>query len=243
MSSLSAQTQANESTSFREGKSTAYRLPDKSGFLVSSTSVRRGKGCIEQTFDKGFVTRTRSKRLRYFDEEIIAYQVNSTLHISSSSACIGHASGHVFELSRSPCSTESFYATCDSHSQSFGDMAAEFLNHEVDVCDFVGYSDLFFAEVLEILPKYRGAGLGAKFFRQVHLALAQLFDLSTTIFVPFPLQFRNEHFYTAEATNAERRAFRASTKALSSYYQRSLGARVIWRKCDWLMIKAHQTHS
>jgi GNAT superfamily N-acetyltransferase len=167
-------------------------------------------------------------------EAIAVEQVDVNIWHRNSPERIGYYQGYIILCS--DLDIISFYCLCDEHSQPLCDFAGELMKSRFGLSRFTRDGEILFPHLLEILPAWRGQGIGAAVFKFM-LKFADLnFGASVCAFHPYPLQFKPSE--NGEEKNPETsRAYDAALKSLRNYYINSFGAKPLQRDSHYYYIR------
>jgi GNAT superfamily N-acetyltransferase len=113
----------------------------------------------------------------------------------------------------------SFLWSCDAHSQPLLEFAVELKESRIGLSRFTQGGEILYPELLEVLPAWRGQGIGAAVFNAMLKVAEANFDASVCAFQPDPLQFEQDD--GPEIL----REHDAALESLCRYYVETFGAK------------------
>ncbi len=180
---------------------------------------------------------TESYVSEYLESDDFIYETSGKLFSSDDNderKLVGKFRTYYVDVERAIDEGEPIFEVLDAHSSHlveyfeplFGSEAPDFSNHLLELLDHeVIGNNLLILDRLEILPQYRGKGLGLSVLR--HMIARLSFGASLVALKPFPLQF--ETTSDTEAEKKWRAMLRldqlptdedAATEKLCQYYKR-----------------------
>lgn len=157
---------------------------------------------------------------------------------------IGYMKWHIFDSQGEWVDAEDFYWICDGETQALYNLAAAITDeYPIDVGNM--FIDGTFAELnrIELRETYLGKGYGAAAIRSFIARSLSHRRVRTIFMKPFPLQCEG----AAPDRNENPSAFAAyeeyadqATKSLGEYYQRTLGARPLNKRSDYLYVSLEE---
>jgi len=172
----------------------------------------------------------------------------TTLYVSISTPGkpipIGYMQWHIFDSQGEWINAGDFYSTCDGKTEALCDLAAAITDeYPIDVGQM--FIDGTFAELnrIELRETYLGKGYGAAAIISFIARSLSRRRVHTIFMKPFPLQCES----AAPVDDANPSAFAAyeeyadqATQSLSEYYQRTMGARPLNKRSDYLYVSLEE---
>jgi hypothetical protein len=153
------------------------------------------------------------------------YTIDANIWHRRSSKRIGYYHAYVLCPSWFGCDLKSFFESCDDHSQTLSEFAGELLKRRIRLSRFTQGGDILFPQLLEVLPGWRGKGIGAGVFKtMLKVADAADFVVSVCAFQPHPLQFELGH-PNEDSCPQILREYDAALESLRRYYVETFGAK------------------
>jgi GNAT superfamily N-acetyltransferase len=118
------------------------------------------------------------------------YTIDANIWHRRSSKRIGYYHAYVLCPNWFGYDMKSFLWSCDAHSQPLLEFAEELLKSRIGLSRFTQGGEILFPELLELLPAWRGQGIGAAVFKAMLKVAEANFDVSVCAFQPDPLQFQ-----------------------------------------------------
>jgi hypothetical protein len=150
----------------------------------------------------------------------------------TSTVRIGYFHGYILFPTQEDLSTPELHDICDAESQQLMEFAGAIYSAHIDVRQLCDGGEIVFAELLEILPAWRGRGLGISAFRAITSEMSRRHFASICVFQPTPLQFTSP-FPTSGVSEDIVRAHRTAKQRLTTLYRKHLRARKLARNSDY----------
>jgi hypothetical protein len=206
-----------------------YSTPIESG---RRQRVLKANGGLQLSFFEGRITGR--------EDPFFITTLYISINMPGKPVPIGYMKWHIFDSQGEWVSADDFYSICDRETQALCNLAAAITGaHQINVGEmFIGGT---FAELdrIELRETYLGKGYGAAAIRSFIARSLSRRRVHTIFMKPFPLQCEG----AAPVGDANPSAFAAykeyadqATKSLSEYYQRTLGARPLNKRSDYLYV-------
>ena len=157
---------------------------------------------------------------------------------------IGYMEWHIFDSQGEWVDAGDFYSICDGETQALYNLAAAITDeYPIDVGEM--FIDGMFAELnrIELRETYLGKGYGVAAIRSFIAKSLSRRGVHTIFMKPFPLQCESAA-PVGDANPSDRIAYKKytdhATMTLSKYYQRTLGAKPLNKRSDYLYVSLEE---
>jgi GNAT superfamily N-acetyltransferase len=157
-------------------------------------------------------------------EEESMVTIDANIWHRRSSKRIGYYHAYVLRPNWFGYDMKSFVWHCDAHSQPLLEFAVELLKSRIGLSRFTRGGEILFPELLEVLPAWRGEGIGAAVFKAMLKVAEAGFDVSVCAFQPDPLQFKRCPRHEDGGPQVSRE-YDAALDSLRRYYVETFGAK------------------
>jgi GNAT superfamily N-acetyltransferase len=157
-------------------------------------------------------------------EEESIVTIDADIWHRRSSKRIGYYHGYVLRPNWSGYDMKSFLWHCDACSQTLLEFAVELLESRIGLSRFTRGGEILLPELLELLPAWRGQGIGAAVFEAMLKVAEASFDVSVCAFQPDPLQFEQCPPHEDGGPQISRE-YDAALESLRRYYVETFGAK------------------